>query len=137
MLAKPLLATLLIAASALSTSASAQKVYRCGSTYSQTPCGGDRTLDIASPNAQSAAARKQAVDKENKRQMAAAKALEKERLANEAAAQKRHEADLKAMELEKAKTAKAASDAAGSTPAPLKSKKPPEFFTAKPPATTP
>ena len=61
----------------------------------------------------------------------------KEQLADEAAAQKRHEADLKAMEQEKAKVAKGGSDAAGSAPAPLKNKKPPEFFTAKPPVSTP
>ena len=134
---KTLIATLFIAASAISTGASAQKVYRCGNTYSQTPCGAGKTLDTTAPNAQSAAARKQAVDKENKRQVAAAKALEKQRLADEAAAQKRHEADLKAMELEKAKVAKGGSDAAGSAPAPLKNKKPPEFFTAKPPVSTP
>ena len=128
----PLIATFFIAACAISTGASAQKVYRCGNTYSQTPCGGGKTLETASPGAQSMAARKQAIDKENKRQVAAAKALEKERLANEAHAQKRHEADLKAMELEKARLAQSASDAAGSAQAPLKNKKPPEFFTAKP-----
>lgn len=128
----PLIATFFIAVCAISTGASAQKVYRCGSTYSQTPCGGGKTLETASPGAQTAAARKQAIDKENKRQVAAAKAMEKERLANEASAQKRHEADLKAMELEKTKRTQGVNDAAGSAQAPLKNKKPPEFFTAKP-----
>ncbi len=127
---RTLLATFLVAAFTLSAGASAQKVYKCGNTYSQTPCGGGKTLDTGSPSPASAATRKQAVDNENKRQVAAAKALEKERLALEAEGMKRHEADLKAMELEKTKAAKNEKDAA--TPAPLKNKKPPEFFTAKP-----
>ncbi len=125
-----LFATFFAAVFAVSTGASAQKVYRCGNTYSQTPCGGGKTLDTNSPNAANAAARKQAIDKENRRQVEAAKALEKDRLAQEAEAQKRHQADLKAMEEEKARAAKGAS--ANATPAPLKNKKPPEFFTAKP-----
>ncbi|WNO04660.1 hypothetical protein [Rhodoferax mekongensis] len=126
-----LIAISFIAACALSTGASGQKVYRCGNTYSQTPCGGDKTLDTTSPNATSAAARRQAVDKENKRQMEAAKAMEKARLAQEAEALKRHQAELKAIEEEKTKAAKGATGAAVSTQAPLKNKKPPEFFTAK------
>jgi len=55
---------------------------------------------ITSSNAASSVARKQAVDKENKRQMEAAKAMEKARLAQEAEAMKRHQAELKAMEEE-------------------------------------
>ncbi len=126
-----LLATVLVAACAVSTGASAQKVYRCGNTYSQTPCGGGKTLDTTSPNAASSVARKQAVDKENKRQMEAAKAMEKARLAQEAEAMKRHQAELKAMEEEKNKAAKGATEGTASAQAPLKNKKPPEFFTAK------
>jgi hypothetical protein len=126
-----LFATVLVAACAVSTSASAQKVYKCGNTYSQTPCGGGKTLDTTSPNAASSVARKQAVDKENKRQMEAAKAMEKARLAQEAEAMKRHQAELKAMEEEKTKAAKGAAGGTASAQAPLKNKKPPEFFTAK------
>lgn len=80
-------------------------------------------LDTTS--AGSSVASKQAIDKENKRQMEAAKALEKARLEQEAEAFKRHQAELKAMEMEKNK-------ALQQQPVPLKNKKPPEFFTAKP-----
>ncbi len=126
-----LLATVLVAACAVSTGACAQRVYRCGNTNSQTPCGGGKTLDTTSPNAASSVARKQAVDKENKRQIEAAKAMEKARLAQEAEAMKRHQAELKAMEEEKNKAAKGATAGTASAQAPLKNKKPPEFFTAK------
>lgn len=63
------------------TGAQAQKVYKCGNTYSQTPCGDGKTLDTTAPDTSTDITRKQTVDKENKRQLAAAKALEKERLA--------------------------------------------------------
>ena len=132
---KTLIATLFIAVSALSTGASAQKVYRCGNTYSQTPCGGDKTIDAEGTGAAASAARKRANDKENHRQVEAAKALEKQRLAEEAEAQKRHEAELKAIETEKARAAKLAKGEpdpnSSSNKLPLKAKKPPQFFTAK------
>jgi hypothetical protein len=123
-----LLASLCIAACTFCMHASAQKVYRCGNSYSQTPCGGGKTLDTTSVG--SSVASKQAIDKENKRQMEAAKALEKARLAQEAEALKRHQAELKAMELEKAAAAKGAGSNTEAAKT-LKNKKPPEFFTAK------
>ena len=132
---KIVIATFFVATCALSTGASAQKVYRCGNTYSQTPCGGGKTIDATGTGAAASAARKQANDKENHRQVEAAKALEKQRLAEEAEAQKRHEAELKAIEADKARAAKIAKGEAdpgnSGTKLPLKTKKPPQFFTAK------
>ncbi len=118
-----LLASLCLAACTFWTPASAQKVYRCGNSYSQTPCAGGKTLDTTS--AGSSIASKQAIDKENQRQVEAARALEKARLEQEAEAFQRHQTELKAMELAKTK-------ALQQQTLPLKSKKPPEFFTAKP-----
>lgn len=109
----------------IGTEAQAQKVYKCGNTYSQTPCGDGKTLDIAVPDAGTEMARKQTADKENKRQLAAAKALEKERLATEAEVRKRQAAEAKALEQEKARTAK------GSGKDSAKKKEGPQFFTAK------
>ncbi len=132
---KVLIATLFIASCALPMWAGAQKVYRCGTTYSQTPCAGGKTIDAASAGANASNARKQASDKENRRQVEAAKALEKQRLAQEAEAQKRHEAELKAIEAEKARAAKLANGEgdpqSSNYKTPLKGKKPPQFFTAK------
>jgi len=118
------------ALTATGTGAQAQKVYKCGNTYSQTPCGDGKTLDTTAPDPSTDIARKQTVDKENKRQLAAAKALEKERLATEAEVRKRHGLEAKALEQEKARTAK------GSGKDSAKKKEGPQFFTAKqvPPA---
>ncbi len=118
------------ALTATGTAAQAQKVYKCGNTYSQTPCGDGKTLDTTAPDASTDIARKQTVDKENKRQLAAAKALEKERLATEAEVRKRHALEAKALEQEKARSAK------GSGKDSAKKKEGPQFFTAKqiPPA---
>ena len=44
-------AAVLLALAALSASASAQKMYRCGSTYSQTPCGPAATVTHAPTDA--------------------------------------------------------------------------------------
>lgn len=41
-----LIAMLFIAASALSTGAAGQNIYKCGGSYSQTPCPGAVTLDV-------------------------------------------------------------------------------------------
>ncbi|MDZ7893267.1 MAG: hypothetical protein U5L73_16140 [Rhodoferax sp.] len=114
------------ALTATGTTAQAQKVYKCGNTYSQTPCGDGKTLDTSTPDASTDIARKQTVDKENKRQLAAAKALEKERLATEAEVRKRHALEAKVLEQEKARTAK------GAGKDNTKKKEGPQFFTAKP-----
>jgi hypothetical protein len=122
------IAMLLIATTAASTGAWAQKVYRCGSTYSQTPCGEGTTLDHL-PNPVDTAASPQAIERENKRQLAAANALEKERKAMEAEAQRRNMAIAKAQEKEKLRESKS-TDAHSAR---KKKDKGPEYFTAKQP----
>ena len=67
----------------LAGAAPAQLIYRCGDSYSQTPCPGGRVLDSSDPRtaAQRAEAKRAAI---KERQLAAK--LERERLANEAVA---------------------------------------------------
>lgn len=78
------IAIVFVAACALSTGATAQKVYKCGSTYSQTPC-----TDAVQVNADDArtAAQKKESEKATSRDMQAAKSMEKKRLAEEKKAQ--------------------------------------------------
>jgi hypothetical protein len=97
-----IIATFFIAACAISTGAIGQKVYRCGNTYSQTPCGeGEtKTLDTGpgTANNAEARARKKATDQQTKRDTKTANTLEKERLAREAAEGKMAQAQRKALE---------------------------------------
>jgi hypothetical protein len=113
---------------AISTGAWAQKVYRCGSTYSQTPCGEGTTLDHL-PNPADKSASPQAIERENKRQLAVANAMEKERKAMEAEAQRRNTAIATAQEKEKLRESKSASG----DNTHKKKDKGPEYFTAKQP----
>ena len=46
MLKRTLVAILFISTNAIGTVASAQNVYRCGNTYSQTPCPSGKSLDV-------------------------------------------------------------------------------------------
>ena len=134
------IATILIAACAVSTGAWGQNVYRCGTTYSQIPCNGAVTVkvdDTRSPQ------QKIQTDKAIARDMANANALDKARLKEEAQAQKPSPSGTKSS---KAKTPKSrtkpksgnqlidskvptASDKAKQTKG--KKKKDAEFFTAK------
>ena len=102
MLRPTIIATFFIAACAISTGAIGQKVYRCGNTYSQTPCGeGEtKTLDTGpgTANNAEARARKKATDQQTKRDTKTANTLEKERLAREAAEGKMAQAQRKALE---------------------------------------
>nr|WP_315465187.1 hypothetical protein [uncultured Rhodoferax sp.] len=124
-------ATFLVAACAISTGASAQKVYKCGNTYSQMPCGNEHILDTGEPSTASPAMRQQAIDKENKRQAAAANALEKARVAQEAEAVKHRQAILQSIKEDKAKVARSADKTRTSGKTAKKNKKEPEYFTAK------
>lgn len=76
----PSVATILIAYFALFSSAHAQKTYRCGNTYSQTPCAGGVAVDTQDARTE---AQKNQADSTTTRLNAAQKALEKERLARE------------------------------------------------------
>jgi hypothetical protein len=74
-------------------SALAQPVYRCGNTYSSTPCEGGRAVEATDPRSgeQVKAAREQA-----RREQAAGKALQREREQAEAAQAKAEAAARKA-----------------------------------------
>ena len=70
----------LLLAVACATAQAAGPVYRCGSTYSQTPCTGGRQLEAGDPRtaAQRAEARRQAAAERK-----AARSMERERLSSE------------------------------------------------------
>ncbi len=65
--------------------AAAQPVYRCGSSYSQTPCQGATTVETSDPRTAADAARAEAATRADAKR---ADALEKARLAQEAKAPK-------------------------------------------------
>ncbi len=70
--------------------ATAQTVYRCGSTYSQVPCPGAVAVDTRDVRTQQQKSEK---DKANERNAAVASAMEKKRLKEEAQAEKVHAAN--------------------------------------------
>ena len=118
-------AIFLIATCAILTRAEAQKVYKCGSVYSQIPCADATTLD---PGDNRTAAQKTQSDTNTLRTAAVANQMEKERLAQEKrdlAAQKTLNASPQSKPTADAKTSKPASK--------KKKKKEPEFFTAQAP----
>lgn len=80
----PFLAIIFIATIAISTWAEAEIIYKCGSTYSSSPCPGGTllTIDDARDPAQ-----KQQADAATRRDTELAAAMEKERMAQERAAQ--------------------------------------------------
>lgn len=78
------IAIVFIAGLALSTGAAAQKVYKCGSSYSQIPC--TDAVKVTADDARTAAQKKES-EKAVARDMQAAKSMEKERLAEEKKAQ--------------------------------------------------
>lgn len=114
------LALVFIATCAISTGAMAQKIYKCGASYSQIPCPDGVTVDAsdARTNAQKSEANKSA-----KNQAKQAQALEKERLTEDARANAADQAQMKAQN--KAKSA-------DGKPGAKKKSKEPDFFTAKP-----
>jgi len=137
-------AAVFIACCVLSTGAQSQKVYRCGDTYSQKPCADAVVVDVSDPRSQTQKAR---ADAETRRELAAANAMEKARLKEEA--QMRSDRVKQTPSQAKkatspAQSASAAADASRSGVAPkqapknhTKKKKEPEFFTARSAASTP
>jgi hypothetical protein len=123
MIRPAVIATLLIAVSAVSTGANAQNVYRCGDSYSQSPCAGGVAVD-ASDSRSRAQQAQAAADTARARQ--AANALEKDRLKQEAAAER---ADRQAPQADAGKAPAATHD---TKPAHTSKKKPkqPPYFTA-------
>jgi protein subunit release factor B len=129
------IATIFIAAYALSTGAWGQKVYKCGSSYSQTPCTDGTAINVEDQRSQ---ADKAAADKATQRDTKAGNAMEKSRLAEEKkadAASAKQAAQFAKEAKEKAKkSGKATSDSTLTAPKKHKGKskaKDPEFFTAK------
>ncbi len=116
-----------IAIYALSTGASAQKVYRCGNTYSQAPCPGGDAVDTSGSQVRAQAQKAQS---EAARSAKAADKMEKTRLSQE----KRDLAKNGATVI----TAQPLPKDAAREPEPKAAAKPkrhpPEHFTAKAPA---
>jgi len=76
-----LVALLLIAVSPYTTWARAEKVYKCGSTYSQTPCPGSTLLEVDDTRDP---AEKKRMDAQTRRDADLARDMAQSRLANEA-----------------------------------------------------
>lgn len=77
----PLFAIFLIASYAITTRANPQNVYRCGSTYSQTPCPDGVPVDVQDART---AQQKAETDAATRRNANAADAMERARLQEEA-----------------------------------------------------
>ena len=120
-----------IAACAIPTGAWSQKVYKCGSSYSQIPCADAVTVDTGDARSK---AQKTEADKQTARDAKVADAMEKTRLKEEAQALAQNKPAAKAKEKDKEKSASAKSKAESEEEARKKAKakkKEPEFFTAK------
>jgi len=137
-------AAFFIACCVVSTGAQSQKVYRCGDTYSQKPCADAVVVDVSDPRSQTQKAR---ADAETRRELAAANAMEKARLKEEAQMQS-HRAKQTPSQAKKtvtpAQNAAPGADASHTGAAPkqtpkshTKKKKEPEFFTARSAASAP
>ncbi len=113
-------ALVFIAACAISTGAMAQKIYKCGASYSQIPCPDGVALEASDARTN---AQKSDADKSTKNQAKQGQALEKERLTDEARARAADQAQVKAQEKGKWADTKLA---------PKKKSKEPDLFTAKP-----
>ena len=127
-----------IAILAVNSSAAGTNVYKCGSTYSQTPCDGTAPVRMDDSRSQKQKAQSEAVAKNQAR---TANSLEKTRLKEEAQAlaqaKELSQANAKAAALaNKKKAVQATADASNPTilSAPTnksKNKKEPQYFTAK------
>lgn len=80
---RPLFAIFLIAIGAVFTSAQAQNIYRCGDSYSQSPCPGGVAIDASDSRTRAQKAQTEAATQRDRQ---TADALEKERLKREEAA---------------------------------------------------
>ncbi len=122
------LTALVVAAGLVPAAASAQKVYRCGSTYSQTPCPDAVTVDAADERTK---AQKSDAQRATVRDAKTALALEKTRLKEEKeAAEARKAADKRAAAKKPDASASASKD--GGKKSHSKNKDP-AYFTAKVP----
>jgi hypothetical protein len=127
-------ATILIAGYALSTGAWGQKVYKCGSSYSQTPCADGTAIDVKDERSKED---KAAADQATKRDIKVANDMEKARIKEEkeamSAAEKKERGHAETKTKSKGKDT--AKDPDQTTLGPKKKHKgkakDPEFFTAK------
>jgi hypothetical protein len=135
------IAAFLIAVCAISAGATEQNVYRCGSTYSQKPCADSVVVDVQDARTSE---QKAESDASIKRDSAAANAMEKSRLKEEA--QQRADNAKFAAALTKKSPAKPKSgltDGATSTrktkakKKPANKKKEPDYFTTRTPTAKP
>ena len=132
------LAAFFIACCSISTGARSQNVYRCGDTYSQKPCADAVVVDVGDPRSP---AQKTQADAETRRESAAANAMEKSRLQEEAQMRSDRAKLLPSQGKKTANPAQKAASTANASPtrtAPkqaqkshAKKKKEPEFFTAR------
>lgn len=115
------IALFFIAVCAINTGAWGQKVYRCGTAYSQTPCADAVAVDVTDSRSKTQKAQADAL---TQREAAAANAMEKTRLQDEAQAQ----ADSQAV---RRKNAKATEATKKKSTKKTKKKKEPDYFTAR------
>lgn len=118
-----------IAAFALSTGAIGQKVYRCGSSYSQIPCADGVAVEAQDPRSK---IQKSQADAATKNDAAMANAMEKTRLNQEADALKNSKPVVgKPPPKPVGPAASPAEPDNGAKKAAAKHKKEPEYFTAQ------
>jgi hypothetical protein len=113
---------------ALSATGSHGQVYRCGNAYSQTPCPDGIPVDVQDPRSADQKAQAQAGVK---RQLKEAADLQKERLANEAEAQKLAQREAAGLTKTQQKSAAPPPKVVVKAPPKHAQRKPPEHFTAK------
>lgn len=122
-----LLAIILIALYSFLTRAEAQNAYRCGNSYSQTPCPGGVPVDADDSRSKAQKAQSESVIKRDAR---AADAMEKTRLQQEKAQRR---AALKATDKPADKSTTAQATPGKATHSTKKEAKHPEYFTAAAP----
>lgn len=111
-----------IALCALSTWSTAQNVYKCGNSYSQSPCPGGAVIDVTD---QRTSAQKNQTDQASSRDAKTADSMEKARLRQEKADRVANRAQLP--------PTKTVIVNRNESPKAKKKKKLPEFFTAQAP----
>jgi hypothetical protein len=121
-----------IALCSLQAHAQSQKTYRCGNTYSQTPCPGAVTVDTSDNRSKD---QKVQTDNATRRDLRTANSMEKTRIQQEEAQKRANTFSNVNMEKQAAKKKAAEEKAAAEKANPSTKKKPkkPEYFTAKKP----
>lgn len=118
-------AIFLMASCAFITAAYAQGAYRCGNSYSQTPCPGGVAVNTADSRTKE---QKAAADAATKRDLRVADSMEKTRLRQEEAQRK---AALKTAEKPSGKSTASEKLSDKETHSSKKKSRPPEYFTAR------